>query len=402
MAAAALAHRDYDDDVKAPLHRGFDVIVIGAGSIGAPAAFSLAEAGLRTLVLDELPSAGQGSNKRAIGGLRATHSDPAKIRLCLRSLEIFAKWKETHGDDIEWFKGGYSFVAYRNEEEKTLKELLPVQKKFGLNIDWHEGPDFLKIIPDLNPRGLRGGIFSPDDGNASPLLAAYAFYKHAKRLGAEFHFREIVTSLIVEAGRVRGVKTDKGEYFAPVVINAAGPNANAMAAMAGIDIPVRPDSHEAAVTEPVARFLGPLVVDTRPMEGSANYYFYQHFTGQVIFCITPSPSIWGDDVRETSSFLPMVAKRMVALMPRLKNIRVRRTWRGLYPMTPDGFPLVGWSKEAEGFLQAAGMCGQGFMLGPGLGELLTRMVLKKTTAADDDSLTYLSPYRSFIGQEKLK
>jgi sarcosine oxidase subunit beta len=388
--------------VPAAPGRAYDAIVIGAGSVGTPAALSLAEAGLRTLVIDELPSVGQGSNKRAIGGLRATHSDPAKIRIGLRSLEIFATWKERFGDDLEWYRGGYSFVAYRDEEEQTLKALLPVQKKFGLDIDWHDASDFLKIIPDLNPRGLRGGTFSPRDGNASPLLAAWAFYKRAKSLGAEFLFRETVTGLISEAGRVRGVRTDKGEYLAPVVINAAGPRAAAVAALAGVEIPVRPDSHEAAVTEPVARFLEPLVVDTRPMPGSENYYFYQHYTGQVIFCITPSPSIWGEDVRETSVFLPMVAKRMIDLMPRLKNIRVRRTWRGLYPMTPDGFPIVGWSREVEGLLLAAGMCGQGFMLGPGLGELLTRIALKQTTPDDEEILSYLSPYRSFVGQEKLK
>ena len=97
-----------------------------------------------------------------------------------------------------------------------------------------------------------------------------------------------------------------------------------------------------------------MVVDIRPVTGSANYYFYQHATGQIVFCITPSPSIWGEDCRETSEFLPMVARRMVDVMPRLANIRVRRTWRGLYPMTPDGFPIVGWSKEAEGYLAGRG------------------------------------------------
>ena len=71
---------------------------------------------------------------------------------------------------------------------------------------------------------------------------------------------------------------------------------------------------------------------------------------------------------------------MIDLMPRLANIRVRRTWRGLYPMTPDGSPLVGWAREVEGFIQAVGMCGQGFMLGPGLGELLARMVQRRMTA----------------------
>lgn len=382
--------------------KGADVIVIGAGSIGTPAAMSLAEAGLKVVVLDGLPSVGQGSNKSAIGGLRATHSDPAKIRVCLRSLEVFSTWKERFGVDIEWYKGGYSYVAYRPEEERTLKELLTVQKRAGLNIDWLDAPDLLEVVPDLNPRGLVGGTFSPDDGNASPLLAVHAFYTRAKGLGAEFRFGEHVTGIVKEGGRIRGVRTDKGEYGAAVVVNAAGPWAAEVAALAGVEVPVRPDSHEGAVTEAVSRFLGPMVVDIRPVAGSANYYFYQHATGQVVFCITPSPSIWGMDIRETSSFLPMVASRMVDLIPRLRNLRVRRTWRGLYPMTPDGFPIVGWDRALEGHLLAVGMCGQGFMLGPGLGELIARMVLHRPGDGDQETLSYLSPYREFKGQEKLK
>jgi sarcosine oxidase, subunit beta len=383
-------------------NKSFDVIVIGAGSVGTPTAMNLAEAGLKVVVVDQFPSVGQGSNKRAIGGLRATHSDPAKIRLCLRSLEIFATWKERYGDDIEWHKGGYTYVAYRPEEEQTLKELLVIQKRYGLNIDWHDAAGFLEIIPDLNPEGLIGGTLSPDDGNASPLLAVHAFYSRAKSLGAAFQFNERVAALVTSGGRVTGVRTDKSEYNAPVVINAAGPWGEDVAALAGIDVPVSPDSHEAAVTEAVARFLEPMVVDIRPVAGSANYYFYQHATGQVIFCITPSPSIWGKDVRETSSFLPMVADRMVGLIPRLKNLRVRRTWRGLYPMTPDGSPIIGWTRELEGYMLAVGMCGQGFMLGPGVGELIGRVILGKTTEDDRETLTYLSPYREFKGQEKLK
>jgi sarcosine oxidase subunit beta len=172
--------------------------------------------------------------------------------------------------------------------------------------------------------------------------------------------------------------------------------------MVGLDHQVRPDSHEGGITEPVTRFINPMIVDVRPAPGSANYYFYQLATGQVVFCITPQPSIWGFDRRETSAFLPMVARRMVNLMPRLKNIRVRRTWRGLYPMTPDGSPLVGWSDEVPGYLMAIGMCGQGFMLGLGLGELLARMVTDTLTEEDRETLEILSPQRQFQGQEALK
>jgi len=380
----------------------YDAILIGAGSVGAPTAFSLAEAGVRTLVIDKAPSVGQGSNKTAIGGIRATHSDPAKIRLCLRSIEIFATWKELHGDEIEWCQGGYSFIAYREEEERTLKALLEIQHPYGLNIDWLDKQALLEVIPALNHDGLIGGTFSPDDGSASPLLAIHAFYRHAQRLGAEFRFGEEVVGIVVEGGRVSGVRTDKAEYGADVVINAAGPWSRQVAQMAGIDVPVIPDAHEAAITEAVARFLDPMVVDIRPMPGSSNFYFHQHYTGQIIFCITPSPSIWGYDTRETSSFLPMVARRMVDLMPRLKNLRVRRTWRGLYPMTPDGFPIVGWAREVEGYLLAAGMCGQGFMLGPGLGELLARLVQHDLVPEDHEVLERLSPYREFEEQEKLQ
>jgi sarcosine oxidase subunit beta len=380
----------------------YDVIIIGAGSVGTPAAFSLAEARVRTLVIDERPSVGQGSNKTAIGGIRATHSDPAKIRLSLHSIEVFSTWKERYGEEIEWYKGGYSFVAYREREEKILKDLLAVQHSYGLNIHWLDKDALLEVIPDLNPNGLIGGTHSPDDGNASPLLAIHAFYRHAKRLGTEFHFDETVTGIAIKGGRVRGVKTDKGEYGADVVINAAGPWARAVGQMVGLDVPVRPDSHEAAVTEAVARFLDPMVVDIRPAVGSTNYYFYQHYTGQIMFCITPSPNIWGKDTRETSIFLPMVARRMVDLMPCLKNLRVRRAWRGLYPMTPDGFPIVGWSKEVNGFLLAVGTCGQGFMLGPGLGELLARLVTDTLEPEDHEVLAHLSPYREFAGQEQLK
>lgn len=382
--------------------KAYDVILIGAGSIGTPAAYYLAKAGLSTLVLDGGASVGQGSNKRAIGGIRATHSDPAKIRLCLRSLEIFSTWNAEFGDDIEWVKGGYAFVAYNEGQEKTLKDLLIVQKSFGLNIEWLDPQAFMEIVPGLNPENLRGGTFSADDGNASPLLAIHAYYEHACRLGVDFHFNEPVISTLLNNGQVTGVQTPQGSYSAGIVINAAGAQARQVASQVGLDVPVYPDSHEAAITEPVARFLYPMVVDTRPAPGSANYYFYQHVTGQIVFCITPSPNIWGENVEETSSFLPLIAPRLLNVMPGLMNLRVRRTWRGLYPMTPDGFPLVGWSRELKGYLLTVGMCGQGFMLGPGVGELLARMAIDRVTESDQEILTILSPYRPFREKEKLQ
>jgi sarcosine oxidase subunit beta len=382
--------------------QGFDVIIIGAGSVGAPLAWQLAAAGLRTLVIDQFASVGQGSNKTAIGGIRATHSDPAKIRICLKSIEIFSTWQERYGDDIKWLQGGYSFVAYREREERLLKELLSVQHQYGLDIEWYDREALLEIIPALNPEGLIGGTFSPGDGNASPLRSALAMERQARADGAVFHYNEKVTAILLSNGSVQGVRTNQGSYYSDVVVNAAGPWAREVAALAGVKVPVQPDSHEAGITEPVAHFLDPMIVDIRPVEGSANYYFYQHHTGQIVFCITPYPPIIGTDRRETSVFLPQVAQRMLGVMPRLRNIKVRRTWRGLYPMTPDGAPIVGEVKGLRGYINAVGMCGQGYMLGPGLAVYLRQLLTGEMDQEAHEVLDQLSLQRDFGGEEALK
>jgi len=381
----------------------YDVIIVGAGSVGLPTALALGNQGVRTLVVDQRPSPGQGENKHAIGGIRATHSDPAKITICLRSLEIFSTWQEQYGDPIEWLAGGYTFPVYRDTEADLLKSFLPVQKEYGLNIDFVDGQQITEIVPGINSRGLLGGTFSPEDGSASPLLAINAFYRQAKSLGVDFKFNREVQAITQAGGKVTGVKTADQIISAPLVIDAAGGNSRELAASVGCDIPVIPESHEAGITEPVQPFCHAMVVDLRPGPGSKNYYFYQNKHGQVVFCITPDPPLVGKDYRETSTFLPQVCARMVDLLPRLQHLRVRRVWRGLYPMTADGSPLVGWNREVSGLLHAVGMCGQGFMLGPGLGEVVARLVAGNTTADDEMILEMFSPYRDLTcGMEALK
>ncbi|MBT5421245.1 MAG: FAD-binding oxidoreductase, partial [Candidatus Cloacimonetes bacterium] len=283
-----------------------------------------------------------------------------------------------------------------------LKDLMNIQHSFGLNIEWISPQEYEELVPGINTEGLRGSTYSPDDGSASPLLALNAFYFKSLEFGAEYKFNENVINIELTDNKISQIITDKGKYSAGTIINASGNNAKEIGEMIGIDLPVIPDSHEGAITEPVERFFEPMVVDMRPTEGSANYYFYQNNEGQVIFCITPSPSIIGTDSDSTSDFLPQVAKRMVDLYPRLANLKVRRTWRGQYPMSPDGFPIVGRSKEIPNLINAVGMCGQGYMLGPGLGELITRIVTHELSSDDKRALISFDPYRDFSGMEQFK
>ena len=388
------------------MNENFDAIVIGAGSTGIPITYFLSINGLKVLCVDQYASAGQGQNKAAIGGVRATHSDSAKIKICKQSIDFFSTWKEKHGHEIGWKKGGYAFPVYREREEKILKAILPIQKKHDLNIDWINAESIKEIIPGINPNGLIGGTFAPDDGQVSPLLAIEAMEQVAKEAGAKFLYESEVTNLIIEKNKIRAVEIGTDKYNTNIVVNAAGAYADKIGKMAGITIPLIPDSHEAGISAPVEEFLRPLVVDLRPGEDgkSSIFYFGQNHDKGIIFCFTPGTLVPGYNRTSTSEFMPIMVKRLLGLIPRLKNLRVRRIWRGLYPMTPDGIAIIGKAPGIEGFYLSAGMCGQGFMMGPGIGLNLASLIIKGKPEIPQEIFNTLSPERDFYSgkSESLK
>lgn len=375
----------------------YDITVIGAGSVGNPAAMFLAQRGLKVLVLEKNTAPGQGQNKAAIGGVRATHSDPAKISLCLRSIDHFSTFRDAHGVEIGWKEGGYCFPVFDEDIESMLRGLLPTQHHYGLDIDWHGPESIRQIVPGINEHNLRGGTFSPGDGQVSPLMFADACWKVARRHGAEYRFGEAVTGITVRNGRVQEVLTDRGAYATAAILNAAGADARRIGALTGLDIPVVPDSHEAGISAPIKPFLDPLIVDLRPgPEGrTANFYFGQNSEGQIIFCYTPKDPIVGENREATSEFLPIIARRLIDLIPAFQHLLIRRTWRGLYPMTPDGVPIMGAVDEIGGMYLAVGMCGQGFMLGPGVAECMASLIADGAPTIDDDVFAELSLTRDF-------
>jgi sarcosine oxidase subunit beta len=152
-----------------------------------------------------------------------------------------------------------------------------------------------------------------------------SFTFEAMKLGTEFRYRESVIGLLKKGKKgsltIEGVKTTKGKYKADAVVNAAGAHASQICKLADLNIPINPDSHEAGITAPVKPFLDPLIVDIRPGREvkTANFYFGQNSEGQIIFCYTPIKIFPGENRYSTSEFMPIMARRMVDLIPRFKN-----------------------------------------------------------------------------------
>lgn len=366
------------------MSKNCDVIVIGGGIIGAATGYYLAKSGLKVYLLEKLYPC-SGSTGRCIGGIRQQFSHELSIRVMLESVKIFFNLSEEFGKSIEWFPGGYLFLAHSEEKKKAYLSAIAIQQKYGLPVQFISPEECVKIVPQLNPEGLIGGAYCPTDGQANPFLVTYGYLDGIKRFKGKIFTYTEVKRINLEQDRVVSITTDQDEeFFAPIVLNAAGPFARKIGKMVGLDLPIYPDRHESLVTEACERLFDPMLVDYR----SDGCYFIQNYgTGHFIGCYTPDPIVPGESINSTDEFLTEMPKRMIRLVPALKNLKVIRQWAGSYEMTPDGNPIVDRT-PINGFYVSAGMCGHGFMFGPALGKFMAEMILtgKSSIPLDDFAL----------------
>lgn len=352
------------------MNRTADVVVIGAGVIGAATAYYLARRGRKVLILErDYPCAG--STGRCIGGIRAQFSHDLTIRVMLQSVRMFSELSEELDVDIEWHQGGYLFLAFDEARRRAFLEAIKIQTGYGLKVEFISPDVCAEIVPGLATDGLLGGAWCPTDGQANPFRVTFGYLEAARRLGAELLVGAEVVGITLQGDRVRSVTTRRGdEVFCDQVLNAAGCWSGAVGALAGVSVPVKPDRHESIVTEAVERVFEPMLVDYRP-DGC---YFVQHVgTGHFLGCYTPVPIVPGDRVDSSDEFLTEMPRRMVRLVPRLAGVKVLRQWAGSYEMTPDGNPICS-ATPVRGFYVSSGMSGHGFMFAPALGRLVAEMM----------------------------
>lgn len=415
----------------AATRRTAEVVVIGAGVIGASIAYHLARRGCRdVVVLDRAPSSGLGSTGRATGGFRAQFATAVNVRLSLLAREALRRFPDELGVDPGYRPSGYLFVATRAEQLAPLRDAQRVQQAFGLHEAEEVGAeDVVRLNPALAGDDVVGGVFCGSDGFVRPLDLLGGYLRGAERLGATVCFGSGVRALHRGPdGRVRTVETERGERIATgAVVNAAGAWASAVAALAGVPLPVR------AVRRQVACLAAPCPLpDDMPMTIFVEDGFHLRVRdGRVLLLAPPhrtpqrtprhAASHGGATVADAASdaaalprgaappdedpslhfderWLEDVTARARRRLPCLGANAVERArcWAGWYEMSPDGHAILGAAPAVPNLYLANGSSGHGVMHSPALGLLVAELVLDGRASSLD--VAPLAPERFAAGR----
>jgi sarcosine oxidase subunit beta len=360
-----------------------DVVIIGAGIVGSSIAFHLAEAGVRNvLVIERETRQGLGSTGKSMGGVRAQFSTDVNIRMSIYSIPFFAQFEEATGHPSGYKPRGYLFMATNDRHMNYLRDNIARQKALGLtNVELLSPEDIRKVLPQLRSDDIIGGSFCPTDGFVDPESVMTGFMARAIERGTELWRGTEVTGISTSHATVSGVKTTNGDVQAPIVVNAAGPWAAAVARMAGADLPVQPLRRMLVLTEP---FTGlperlPMIIDM-----STGWHFRQEGLGLLM--------AWADRDQQPGfradfdpAFIEKILTHAAARVPDFANLAVnpRRCWAGLYEMSPDHHAILGPAPNVRGLFFANGFSGHGVMHSPATGRILADLIVHGETQVID-------------------
>ncbi|GGI99260.1 NAD(P)/FAD-dependent oxidoreductase [Streptomyces brasiliensis] len=375
-----------------------DVVVVGAGMVGAACALYAARAGLDVVVVDRGPVAG-GTTGAGEGNLLVSDKERGpELELALLSARLWAELAEEFGSAVEYEPKGGVVVAATTEALASLKDFAAAQHAAGVMTEVVDADQVRSLEPHLAP-GLAGGVLYSQDAQVMPALAAAHLVRAS---GARLCTGRTVTGVLRTAeGAVRGVRTDDGEIHAPAVINAAGTWGGDVAALAGAHLPVLPRRGFVLVTEPLPRLVRHKVYAADYVADVASDSAALQ-TSPVVEGTAAGPVLIGAS-RERVGFdrsfsLPVVrslALGATRLFPFLERVRALRTYVGFRPYLPDHLPAIGPDPRVPGLFHACGHEGAGIGLATGTGHLIAQALGGKTTDLD---LTAFRPDR-FSGDE---
>lgn len=355
-----------------------EVVVAGAGCLGASAAYRLAQAGVDVLLLDR-GEPGAGSTIKAAGGVRAQFSDEVNIALAARSLAQFGRFEAELGQAIDLHTVGYLFLLSTGQDVADFERAVERQNALGVPSRMLSVEEAVALSPYVVGDGLLGAAFHAGDGHCDPASVVAGYLRAARALGARVRTGTPVTGMQRVGERVTAVETAEGPVACDGVVVAAGAWSREVGAHAGVDLPVTPLRRQILVTEQV-----PGKVRGAPMTIDHATSFYFHDEGDALLVGMSDPEEEpGFDVRRHDRWLPRLAAAIERRTPALAGIGIRTGWAGLYEMTPDHNGLVGRSGNV---VYATGFSGHGFLMAPAVGEVVRDLWLRQDAVVDVSTL----------------
>ena len=364
-----------------------DAVVVGGGAMGASIAYHLAAAGAgRVILLEREAALGTGSTGRCAGGFRIQFSSEINVRLSLASVAMIRRFSEEHGLPLDVDVDGYLFLVRDEAAWAGYRAAAAMQRSLGARVEELDAGAAEALVPGLNVNGVVGATFGPDDGIADPSGLTNGYATLARRHGAEIRLGTEVTAIRTSAdgSHVTGVSTPGGEIDAPVVVNAAGVWAPALAATCGIELPIHPEPRHVVTT---SAFAGrperrTLVIDTATM-----FYFHREGPGVLMGMprladAAPTFETVVDDRWIAGELLPQA----VRVLPALEEAGLARSWVGLYEMTRDHHAILGPVEGLEGLYLANGFSGHGFQHAPIVGKIISELVTGTAPSVDVSAL----------------
>jgi sarcosine oxidase subunit beta len=360
-----------------------DVVVVGGGTIGAWAAWFLRRSGLADVVLLERDTLGQGASSRAAGMVRAQGGTEAAVRLGMFSRDFYAGQPDLLGIDSGFVAQGYFMPCFSEAEVTYAHDRIAMQQAIGLDVRW-VGPDETDAMnPAMAPGQTLGSSYAADDGYIDPPRNVLAYSAAVLGAGVRVCERTAFTGLLVEGGRVVGVRTSAGDVATSRVVLTGGPTLAAVGSAAGVRIPAWGARHQVVVTEAHPDFAAqrlPMVFDL--MSG----IYWRPCEGGVLWGMSNPEEEPGEATEFDTAYFEVMRARMATLLPTTGKVGLRKTWAATIDYTPDHLPILGPALGADGpiegaFVAAAG--GHGMMWGPGVAKAIADLVVSGTTDVVD-------------------
>jgi sarcosine oxidase subunit beta len=360
------------------------VAIIGAGVNGAALAYFLARSGADDVVVFERDNVGGVTTSKSIGIVRSHYSHRRHIEISRRGREILENFEEHTGQNGGFQQNGLLNMA-GPEHEETFREIVAMQKELGLDVTLLEPEDIAEYFPGLVPDGLAVGSMEHEAGYADPYQVTVGFARQAQELGAEVRTKTPVTDLEVSDGTVTAVETENGTEEFDFVVNAAGPYAAEVGAMAGVEIPISWFESKVVILDS-EKLYGPdlpSIIDMsygRSLKPEPGGDFLVGGFDQPIESIDQLEGVGTDEILTVQEYLE-------ARLPDYTDAKFVNDWSGPLSFSPDSHQIVGVPEGYDNFFNLVAGSGHGFKEAGAFAESSAAMILGEQPAFD------LSPYR---------